>query len=266
MEKQKLHKMLAHSGIGSRRDMEAAILAGRVMVNGSRAEVGMRVGQEDMVRFDGRIVKLKFTSRLPRIIIYHKPEGEIVSHDDPGKRATVFEKLPKMRSSKWISIGRLDYNTSGLLIFTTSGDLANRLTHPGFEVEREYSVRILGRVSPEQEKQFTSGIELEDGAVKCDAFADEGGEGANHWYRVILKEGRNRVVRRLFESMGLTVSRLIRTRFGPVILPSRVKRGTMLELTEEEVSGLMKWAGLKVESEPVELRSKRNKVRRPERR
>ena len=265
MEKQKLHKMLAHSGLGSRRDMEEAILAGRVMVNGTKAEVGMRVGPEDMVRFGGRVIKLKFTNRLPRVMLYHKPEGEIVSHDDPEKRATVFDKLPKMRSSKWISIGRLDFNTSGLLIFTTSGDLANRLTHPGFEVEREYSVRILGRVSPEQEKQFTTGIELDDGTAKFDAFADEGGEGANHWYKVVLKEGRNRVVRRLFETMGLTVSRLIRTRFGPIILPSRVKRGMLLELSEDEVSSLMKWAGLDAEAPPVEPRRK-PQVRRPVRR
>ncbi len=265
MEKQKLHKMLAHSGLGSRRAMEEAVLSGRVMVNGSQAEVGMRVGPEDMIRFDGRIVKLKFTSRLPRIMLYHKLEVEIVSHDDPEKRTTVFEKLPKMRSAKWISIGRLDFNTSGLLIFTTSGELANRLTHPGFEVEREYSVRILGRVSPEQEKQFTSGIELDDGIAKFDAFSDEGGEGTNHWYRVILKEGRNRVVRRLFESVGLTVSRLIRTRFGPIILPSRVKRGMLLELSDEEVSSLMKWAGLDAAPAPVESRP-RPKVRRTTRR
>ncbi|NNM82186.1 MAG: rRNA pseudouridine synthase [Burkholderiales bacterium] len=246
MEKQKLHKMLAHSGVGSRRDMEEAVLAGRVMVNGKPAEVGMRVGPEDMIRFDGRIVKLKFGDRLPRVMIYHKPEGEIVSHDDPEKRASVFDKLPRMRSAKWISIGRLDFNTSGLLIFTTSGELANRFTHPGFEVEREYSVRILGRLTPEQEKEIKSGIVLDDGIAKVDAFADEGGEGANHWYRVILKEGRNRVVRRIFEALGLTVSRLIRTRFGPVVLPSRVKRGMTLELPEDEVAALMKWAGLAV--------------------
>ena len=247
MDKQKLHKMLAHSGLGSRRAMEEAILSGRVMVNGKRAEVGMRVGPEDMIRFEGRIVKLKFTSRLPRVMLYHKPEGEIVSRDDPEKRTTVFEKLPRMRSAKWISIGRLDFNTSGLLIFTTSGELANRLTHPGFEVEREYSVRILGRVTPDQAKLLTSGIELEDGPAKFEVMSDEGGEGANHWYRVILKEGRNRVVRRLFEALGLTVSRLIRTRFGPLILPSRVKRGMLLELEEHEVAALMKWAGLEVE-------------------
>ncbi len=263
MEKQKLHKMLAHSGLGSRRAMEEAIASGRVTVNGSRAEVGTRVGPEDMVRFEGRIVKLKFTSRLPRVMLYHKPEGEIVSHDDPEKRATVFDKLPRMRSSKWISIGRLDFNTSGLLIFTTSGELANRLTHPAFEVEREYSVRILGRVTPEQGKQLLSGVELEDGKAKLEAFADEGGEGANHWYRVILKEGRNRVVRRLFESMGLTVSRLIRTRFGPIVLPSRVKRGMLLELSEEEVAGLMKWAGLEASEPEIE---KRPPVRKPARR
>ena len=249
MEKQKLHKMLAHSGLGSRRAMEDAILSGRVMVNGKPAEVGMRVGPEDMVRLDGRIVKLKFTDRLPRVMLYHKQEGEIVSRDDPEKRASVFDKLPRMRSSKWISIGRLDFNTSGLLIFTTSGELANRLTHPGFEVEREYSARILGRVEPEQAKQLLSGIELDDGVAKFEAFSDEGGEGANHWYRVILKEGRNRIVRRLFESMGLTVSRLIRTRFGPVSLPPRLKRGMLLELTEEEVSTLLHWAGIRHEPE-----------------
>ncbi|HQT26220.1 MAG TPA: pseudouridine synthase, partial [Burkholderiales bacterium] len=213
------------------------------------AEIGARVGPEDMIRFEGRIIKLKFTSRLPRVMLYHKPEGEIVSHDDPEKRATVFEKLPRMRSSKWISIGRLDYNTSGLLIFTTSGELANRLMHPGFEVEREYSVRVLGRLSPEQAKQLVSGMELEDGKAKFEALADEGGEGANHWYRVMLKEGRHRVVRRLFEALGLTVSRLIRTRFGPIFLPPRLKRGMLLELSGEEVASLMKWTGLEIETE-----------------
>jgi 23S rRNA pseudouridine2605 synthase len=172
-------------------------------------------------------------------MLYHKPEGEIVSRDDPEGRPSVFEKLPQMQSSKWIAIGRLDYNTSGLLIFTTDGELANRLMHPRFEVEREYAVRIIGRLTTEQTELLTSGVKLEDGLAKFDYLSDEGGEGSNHWYRVILKEGKNREVRRMFEAMGMTVSRLMRVRFGPINLPPRLKRGRFLELNETEIRRLL---------------------------
>ncbi len=180
-----------------------------------------------------------------RILLYHKQEGEIVSRDDPEKRTTVFDKLPKLRGQKWTAIGRLDFNTSGLLIFTTSGELANRLMHPRFEVEREYAVRVQGKLSEAQMEQMLGvGIDLEDGRVIFDKLLDEGGEGFNHWYRVMLKEGRNRIVRRTFEALGLTVSRLIRVRFGLINLPPRLKRGMTAELGEGEVSQVLEWVGL----------------------
>jgi 23S rRNA pseudouridine2605 synthase len=172
-------------------------------------------------------------------MIYHKPEGEIVSRDDPQRRPSVFDRLPQLRSSKWIAIGRLDYNTSGLLIFTTDGELANRLMHPRFEVEREYAVRIMGRLTPELVERLIAGIELDDGLAKFDQLSDQGGEGSNHWYRVVLKEGRNREVRRMFESVGMTVSRLMRVRFGPINLPPRLKRGKWMELDEVETRRLL---------------------------
>ena len=181
------------------------------------------------------------TGRLPRVLLYHKPEGEIVTQSDPEGRATVFERLPTLRGAKWLAVGRLDYNTSGLLIFTTSGDLANRMMHPRFEVEREYAVRLVGVLNANQLQRLTTGIPLSDGPAKCESIKDEGGEGTNHWYRIVLKEGRNRVVRRMFEALGLTVSRLMRVRFGVVSLPSRLKRGQTSALSSTEVKGLLAW-------------------------
>ena len=219
--------------------MEALIAAGGVSVNGKTAVVGDRVGPEDVVRIGKRVIRLNLEESLPKILLYHKPEGEIVSRDDPEGRPSVFDKLPHLRSSKWIAIGRLDFNTSGLLIFTTDGVLANRLMHPRFEVEREYAVRVLGELTPEQMTQLTTGVELADGLAAFSYLAGQGGEGINHWYRVILKEGKNREVRRMFEAIGLTVSRLMRVRFGPVNLPPRIKRGQWLELEEKEIRRLL---------------------------
>lgn len=241
---QKLQKILAQAGLGSRRDMEELIKAGRVTVNGQVAELGARVGDEDMVRVDRKNVRVRAAGKMPRIMLYHKPEGEIVSRDDPEGRASVFDRLPQMRTSKWIAIGRLDFNTSGLLIFTTSGELANHLMHPRFEVEREYAVRTLGTLTPEQMEQLTAGVELEDGTANFDTISDQGGEGINHWYRVILREGRNREVRRMFEAVGLTVSRLMRVRFGVINLPPRLKRGQTMELEPTQVRQILKWAGI----------------------
>ncbi len=243
---ERLQKVLAQAGLGSRREMEEWISAGRVTVNGEVAVLGMRVAEGDIIRADRRIVRVREQgASLPRVLLYHKPEGEIVSRDDPGERATVFDSLPKLRGQKWIAIGRLDFNTSGLLIFTTSGDLANRLMHPSFEVEREYAVRVQGEMPPDQMKQMVRrGIELEDGPVKFEKISDEGGEGFNHWYRIVVKEGRNRVVRRTFEALGLPVSRLMRVRFGIVNLPPRLKRGMQAELGEGEVRQVLEWAGL----------------------
>jgi 23S rRNA pseudouridine2605 synthase len=237
----KLQKLLAQKGLGSRREMETWIAAGRVSVNGKVAVVGDRVGPEDTVRIGKRIIRFDLEERLPRVMLYHKPEGEIVSRQDPQGRPSVFDKLPHLKSSKWIAIGRLDFNTSGLLIFTTDGALANRLMHPRFEVEREYAVRVLGELTSEQITQLTTGIELADGPASFSYLADQGGEGSNHWYRVILKEGKNREVRRMFEAVGLTVSRLMRVRFGPINLPPRIKRGQWMELDEKEIRRMLKF-------------------------
>jgi 23S rRNA pseudouridine2605 synthase len=225
--------------------MEELIASGQVTINGKTAHVGDRIGARDVVRVGKRVIHFRSAQRLPRVMLYHKPEGEIVSRGDPQGRPSVFDKLPQLRSSKWIAIGRLDYNTSGLLVFTTDGELANRLMHPRFEVEREYAVRIIGRLTAEQAALLTSGVALEDGVGKFDYLSDEGGEGSNHWYRVILKEGRNREVRRMFEAVGMTVSRLMRVRFGPINLPSRLKRGKSMELNEAEIERLLELVGYK---------------------
>ena len=244
---ERLQKVLAQAGIGSRREMEEWIGNGRVTVNGTVATLGVRVSEGDRVQIDGRNVRLELEAEpaLPRVLLYHKQEGEIVSRDDPDGRANVFDALPKLRGQKWIAIGRLDFNTSGLLIFTTSGELANRLMHPRFEVEREYAVRVQGEMTKDQMHQMIKdGIELDDGTVRFEKLSDEGGEGYNHWYRLVLKEGRNRVVRRTFEALGLPVSRLMRVRFGIINLPSRIKRGMMAELGETEVRAILEWVGL----------------------
>lgn len=243
---ERLQKVLAQAGVGSRREMEEWIAAGRVTVNGEVATLGMRVTEGDLVKAGQRTIHVRAPEQTrTRILLYHKQEGEIVSRDDPEKRASVFDKLPRLKGQKWIAIGRLDFNTSGLLIFTTSGELANRLMHPRFAVEREYAVRVQGEMTPEQmQLMVKQGIELDDGPVKFEKLADEGGEGFNHWYRLVLAEGRNRIVRRTFEALGLTVSRLMRVRFGIVNLPPRLKRGMMAELGEGEISQVLEWAGL----------------------
>lgn len=238
---EKLHKVLAQAGLGSRRAMETWIASGRVTVNGKPAEIGMRVVPAARICVDGREIKLASGAQPAQVLIYHKPEGEIVTRDDPQGRETVFSKLPRLRGARWLSVGRLDVATSGLLIFTTSGELANRMMHPRFEVEREYAARIFGKLTAEQAQTLCRGVTLPDGEARFDALTDEGGEGSNHWYRVIVSEGRNRLVRRLFESIGFTVSRLMRVRFGILQLPSRLKRGQFSELAPEEVRRLEAW-------------------------
>ncbi len=240
----KLHKVLAEAGIGSRREMEELIIAGRVSVNGEPAHIGQRVSPTDLVRLNGKPVARNTSRKPPRVILYHKPAGEIVSHDDPGGRASVFARLPKMKIGKWLSIGRLDLNTEGLLIFTTSGDLSNRLLHPRYGNEREYAVRVLGELTPEQRQQLLDGIVLDDGPANFGSIEFIGGEGSNRWYRVTLNEGRNREVRRMFEAVNLTVSRLIRTRFGDIVLPTNLRRGRWEELDPKLVSALMVQVGL----------------------
>jgi 23S rRNA pseudouridine2605 synthase len=258
---QRLHKLLALAGLGSRRDMEELVASGRITINGKVAAVGAAVNERDIVRLDSRILHLPFEPELPKVLIYHKPEGEIVSQDDPEQRASVFDKLPRVRGAKWIAIGRLDMNTSGLLMFTTSGELANRFMHPRYEVEREYAVRIYGELTETQLSQLQMGIELDDGPANFDVITAQGGEGANHWYQVILREGRNREVRRLFEAMQTPVSRLIRVRFGPVALPPRLKRAMMMEMPPKQVQEILEWAGLSVPRAPLKQMSKREKER-----
>jgi 23S rRNA pseudouridine2605 synthase len=229
--------------------MEELILAGRITVNRMPAEIGQKVGPGDEVRINGEPVKIRFAEPKPRVLIYHKPAGELVTRDDPEERPTVFEQLPSIRDGKWIAVGRLDYNTEGLLLFTNSGELANRLMHPRYEVEREYAVRVMGRLTDEQVRALLTGVELEDGPAKCTKVEDGGGdeESSNHWYNVALREGRNREVRRLFEALGLTVSRLIRTRYGRVSMPTVAKRGDVIEMEPTDVAALLRSVGMKAE-------------------
>ena len=238
---QKLHKVLALAGLGSRREIEGWIAGGRVTVNGRLAQIGQRVGQRDRIQVDGRPVRLKTARALPKVLLYHKPAGEIVSRDDPQERPSVFDRLPRLRGEKWIAVGRLDFNTEGLLVFTTSGELANRLMHPRFELDREYAVRVLGELTPAQVLQLTEGIRLPDGMAKFESLEEGGGTGANRWYRVVIREGRYREVRRMFEALGLQVSRLIRVRYGPLQLPSGLKRGSTRELEQQGVERLLAW-------------------------
>ncbi len=259
VKRERLHKVLAQSGHGSRRDMEIMISSGRVMVNGIVATTGTSVSPSDAIMIDRHLVKLKFDEALPRVLLYHKPEGEIVTTNDPGNRITVFDNLPPVENGKWMSIGRLDINTSGLLIFTTSGELANRLMHPRYEVEREYAVRVLGELTDEQTARLLAGVSIaaepdedEDETpvehpAKFDSIDKRGGEGVNQWYHVVLREGRNREVRKMFEAVGLTVSRLIRVRFGKIGLPPRLTRGRMVELDTSQVRAVLKWVGMEVE-------------------
>ena len=242
----KLHKVLADAGMGSRRDMEDLIIQGRVSVNALPAHIGQRIGPTDQVRINGKPVHRKIQTKPPRVILYHKPAGEIVSQSDPEGRPTVFDRLPKPRLGRWIAVGRLDFNTEGLLLFTTSGELANRLMHPRYGVEREYAVRILGELGQDSMAQLKNGITLDDGQAKFLRLTMGGGDGANRWYHVALTEGRNREVRRMFEAVGHTVSRLLRTRYGMFLLPPRLRRGKWEEVPAEGVAQLMRSAGLKV--------------------
>lgn len=236
----KLHKVLAEAGLGSRRDMEELIIAGRVSVNGEPAHIGQRILPTDAVRINGKLIQRKVNNnKPPRVLVYHKPAGEIVSHDDPEGRPSVFDRLPTMKTGKWLAVGRLDFNTEGLLLFTTSGDLANRLMHPRYNIDREYAVRTLGELEEGMRQKLLAGVELDDGLASFSKIQDGGGEGINRWYRVVIGEGRNREVRRMFEAVGLTVSRLIRTRYGAMTLPTGLKRGRWEELQENDVRALL---------------------------
>ncbi|GGI15754.1 pseudouridine synthase [Oxalicibacterium faecigallinarum] len=245
----KLHKVLAEAGLGSRRDMEELIIAGRVSVNGEPAHIGQRILPTDQVRINGKLIQRKVSKKPPRVLIYHKPAGEIVSTSDPEGRPSVFDRLPTMKAAKWLAVGRLDFNTEGLLLFTTSGDLANRLMHPRYGIDREYAVRTLGELEEGMRQKLLAGVELDDGPAQFSKIADGGGEGVNKWYRVTIGEGRNREVRRMFEAVGLTVSRLIRTRYGAMTLPHGLKRGRWEEMDEHAVRDLLALSGLKPNKE-----------------
>jgi len=240
---EKLQKVLARAGIGSRREMERWIEEGRVQLEGKTAKLGDRAVMGQVIKVDGRIVDSAETEQV-RCLLYHKPVGEVCSRKDPEGRRTVFDSLPKLKSGRWIVIGRLDFNTSGLLLFTTDGELANALMHPSSMIEREYLVRVMGKVTPETIETLKKGVVLDDGPARFTDVVDGGGEGINRWFYVVLMEGRNREVRRLWESQGLTVSRLKRVRYGNVFIPSKLKKGEWLELGNKDVEVLYGMANL----------------------
>lgn len=243
-EAPKLHKVLAQAGMGSRLEMEQLILEGRISVNNEPAHVGQRIQYGDSIKVNGKPVRVRIAPPPPRVLAYHKPAGEVVSHDDPQNRPTVFRRLPRLYQGKWQSVGRLDLNTEGLLLFTDSGELANRLMHPRFGLEREYAVRVLGALSNEEKRRLLDGVQLEDGVAQFGSIEDGGGDGANCWYRVTIGEGRNREVRRMIEAVGHAVSRLIRIRYGAMLLPRGLRRGGWLELEQRDIDRLSAAAGM----------------------
>lgn len=244
VETPKLHKVLAQAGLGSRLEMEQLILEGRISVNNEPAHIGQRIQFGDQVKVNGKPIRYRIDPPPARVIAYHKPVGEVVTHDDPQNRPTVFRKLPRLQQGKWQSVGRLDLNTEGLLLFTSSGELANKLMHPRFGLEREYAVRVLGALSNEEKQRLLDGVTLDDGVASFGSIEDGGGEGSNCWYRVTISEGRNREVRRMLESVGHAVSRLIRIRYGAMVLPRGLKRGAWMELDESDISALVRAAGV----------------------
>ena len=261
----KLHKVLAQAGMGSRLEMEKLITEGRIAVNNEPAHVGQRVQYGDQIKVDGKPIRIRIDPPPARVIAYHKPAGEIVSHDDPQNRPSVFRKLPRLQNGKWQSVGRLDLNTEGLLLFTSSGELANQLMHPRFGLEREYAVRVLGALSKDEKQKLLDGVMLDDGPAQFGSIEDGGGEGSNCWYRVTISEGRNREVRRMMEAVGHAVSRLIRIRYGAMVLPHGLRRGAWLELDESDIRSLMRAAGTSERPRPVSehpVRTNRND-RRP---
>jgi len=254
---ERIQKVLARMGLGSRREIESWIKEGRIVVNGKLAKLGDAITDEDRVQLDKKQIKFpRKTNSRPRVIAYHKPAGEICTRKDAEGRTTVFSKLPRLKGSRWVSIGRLDINTYGLLLFTTDGDLAHRLMHPSSGIDREYAVRVVGKVDEEMLKRLQEGVELEDGPAHFSDIVDSGGDGANHWYHVTLMEGRNHEVKRLWESQGITVSRLIRVRFGPVILSRSSRVGTVRELNDKELGELYEWLDIKPDISSV-TRNKR---------
>ena len=242
---EKLQKVLARAGFGSRRTMESWISSGRVKVNGIIASLGDRVSASDKILVDGKKLAANTAVEVPqRVLLYNKPLGEICTRNDPEGRKTVFDKLPELHHARWVAVGRLDINTSGLLLFTTDGELANALMHPSAQIEREYAVRVLGEVTPEMIETMHKGVQLEDGLASFTDIQYFAGEGSNHWYHVVILEGRNREVRRLWESQGVKVSRLKRVRFGNIFIPSQITVGRFCELGGKEIKDLYRTAGL----------------------
>ena len=249
----RVQKRLAAAGVGSRRTVERWVAEGRVRINGRVATAGSRIRPGDRVRIDGRRIFVPSASEC-RLLLYHKPRGEVTTRRDPEGRRTVFEGLPRLRSERWVAAGRLDVNTSGLLLFATDGELAHRLMHPRYGIEREYAVRVLGRVEPAMIENLRRGVALEDGPARFLRVEEEGGEGANRWYRVVLEEGRNREVHRLWESQGVRISRLIRVRFGPARLPARLRAGTFMDVPTEERAALFEAVDLEDPGPPAAVR------------
>ncbi|MCU7917112.1 MAG: pseudouridine synthase [Candidatus Thiodiazotropha sp. (ex Epidulcina cf. delphinae)] len=248
---ERLQKVLANAGMGSRRQIEGWIAEGRVEVNGEPAKLGQRVMPSDAIRVDGRPVAKRLLEAPEReVLVYNKPEGELVTRKDPEGRRTVFDRMPKLKHGRWIPVGRLDINSSGLLLLTTDGELANRLMHPTRQVEREYAVRVMGEVSEAQLKQLTHGVELEDGPARFEEIVESGGNGINRWYHVVIMEGRQREVRRMWEAVDARVSRLKRVRYGSVILDSVLKVGRWRYLSENEINELLTSSGLKPAKRP----------------
>ena len=260
---ERIQKVLARGGVGSRREIERWIDEGRLKINGDIVKLGDRLKVGDYLQLNDRVMHWeKFAIQPTRVLLYHKPTGEVVTRRDPQGRPVVFSQLPVLETARWISVGRLDINTSGLLLVTNNGELANKLMHPSTQVEREYAVRILGNVSDETLEKLKKGVELEDGVAKFDAIRFFGGEGANKWYHVIVSEGRNRLVRRLWEAQEVIVSRLMRVRYGPVVLPERLKTGAFYELTDKELDLLFDFAGLQ-RNEPSAFKAQLEPKRRP---
>ncbi|OTQ58828.1 23S rRNA pseudouridine(2605) synthase RluB [Gilliamella sp. A7] len=266
---EKLQKVLANLGNGSRREIEAMIVAGKISVDGKIASLGDRVdvNASPKIRINGHLVQLRSKEKeVCRVLAYYKPEGEICSRNDPQGRATVFERLPRLKNARWINIGRLDINTSGLLLFTTDGELANRLMHPRHEIEREYAVRVFGNITDQQLNQLRKGVQLEDGPAAFNSIKPQGGDGLNQWFNVVITEGRNREVRRMWEAIDVQVSRLLRIRYGNITLPKGLSRGTWMELGIDSVNYLRELVGLPAEIKSFTTKSSSDKrIVRPKR-
>jgi len=256
MSKERIQKALARQGLGSRRQIEGWIEEGEIQLNGELAQIGDHVEAGDVVMHSGRKIIIKDTDEtLPRVLMYHKPEGEVCSRSDPEGRTTIFENLPGLKHSRWVAVGRLDLNTSGLILVTDNGDLANRLMHPSSQMQREYAVRVLGEVTSDMLKQLTTGVKLEDGSARFEEIVESGGEGANHWYHVVLTEGRNREVRRMWEAVGVKVSRLMRVRYGNAILTKSQRPGQTRELHDKKIIELAEMVGMKFEPPEINRQS-----------